>query len=108
MRAALVARLERRFDGEALALLGTVGTALAAVDRIGVDATPATHVSIADRESGPIGVIVFLEEDRPVEIPLDLTRADRPRSRIADIVTMPPACSIAGNGGVGHHRRFGR
>lgn len=75
MRAALVERLERRFDGEALALLGSVGTALTAIDRVGVDGVePAAHIAVADRKHGPIGLIVFLEQDRAVEVPIEPRR----------------------------------
>jgi L-alanine-DL-glutamate epimerase-like enolase superfamily enzyme len=64
MQASLVERLARRFDGGNLALLGTVGTALAALDRAGVDsAATGRSVVVCQRPGGALTVVVTRAED---------------------------------------------
>lgn len=64
MRQALVNRLARRLDGEALALLGTVGTALTAIDRAACD-DGAAACRLAVAEAPNIAVIFFDDAGEP-------------------------------------------
>lgn len=82
MRFSLVVRLARRFDGGTLALLGTVGAALAAVDRVGAaeEAAPAARrVTVCDRPDRPLGLTVF---DDVAEVAVEVVALD-PRQAVA-------------------------
>jgi hypothetical protein len=91
MRVALIEQLCCRIEGGSLALLGSVGAGLDALDRVPLEASPATRAVVSDDgreirltlygEAGVPAVGVALDPARAVALAGDLIASALPRLR---------------------------